>query len=102
VRNLQNVVTGRVAVGFVDLDKPTGRQWVAELTLEAPQPGTTYGETNSLDYTLERWIPAGRAGAAGSFGSVIRSGTATLRFPDGLPASGQAAVPFDIVLRAGA
>ena len=99
LRNAQNVVTARVAVGFVDLEKPMGHEWVAELTLEAPQPGTTYGKTNTLDYALQRWIPASQPGGTGSFGNVIRSGTATLRFPDGVPTSGEAPVPFNLVLR---
>jgi hypothetical protein len=99
LRNAQNAVTARVAVGFVDLEKPAGHQWVAELTLEAPQPGTTYGKTNTLDYALERWIPASQPGGSGSFGNVIRSGTATLRFPDGVPTSGEAPVPFNLGLR---
>jgi hypothetical protein len=100
VRNPEGAVTARVAVGFVDLDRPKGHQWVAELTFEAPQPGTSYGETNVLDYALQRWIPANQPGGAGSFGKVIRSGTATLRFPHGLPSSGEGAVPFKVVLRA--
>jgi hypothetical protein len=99
LRNPQGAVTARVAVGFVDLEKPKGHQWVAELTLAAPQTGTTYGKTNTLDYALQRWIPASQPGGSGSFGNVIRSGTATLRFPNGLPTSGEAAVPFNIVLR---
>jgi hypothetical protein len=99
LRNAQNVVTARVAVGFVDLEKPMGHQWVAELTLEAPQPGTTYGNTNTLDYALQRWIPASQPGGTGRFGNVIRSGTGTLRFPDGVPTSGEAPVPFHLALR---
>jgi hypothetical protein len=100
VRNPQGAVTARVAVGFVDLEKPKGHQWAAELTLEAPQADTSYGKTNTLDYALRRFIPAGQPGGFGGFGDVIRSGTATLRFPDGVPASGEAAVPFRIVLHA--
>jgi hypothetical protein len=100
LRNPQGAVTARVAVGFVDLEKPKGHEWVADLTLEAPETGTTYGRTNTLDYSLQRWIPATQPGESGSFGNVIRSGTATLRFPNGLPVSGEAAVPFKIVLHA--
>jgi hypothetical protein len=99
LRNPQGAVTARVAVGFVDLEKPKRPQWVAELTFDAPQTGTTYGKTNTLDYALQRWIPASQPGGSGSFGSVIRSGTATLHFPNGLPTLGEAAVPFNIVLR---
>ena len=99
LRNPQGAVNARVAVGFVDLEKPKGHQWVAELTLEAQQPDTTYGKTNAIDYALRRWFPASQSGGSGSFGNVIRSGTATLRFPDGVPDSGGAAVPFNIVLR---
>ncbi len=99
LRNPQGAVNARVAVGFVDLEKPKGHQWVAELTLEATQPDTTYGKTNALDYALQRWIPATGSGGPGRFGNVIRSGTGTLRFPDGLPDPGGAAVPFHIVLR---
>jgi hypothetical protein len=98
LRNPQGAVNARVAVGFVDLEKPRGHQWVAELTLEATQPDTTYGTTNAIDYALRRWIPASSPGGSGSFGDVIRSGTGTLRFPDGVPVSGEAAVPFNIIL----
>jgi hypothetical protein len=100
VRNPQGAITVRVAVGFVDLEKPEGHQWVAELTLEAPQPDTTYLQTNTIDYALQRWILPSQAGGAGEFGKVIRSGTATLRFPQGLPISGEAPVPFNMILRA--
>jgi hypothetical protein len=99
VRNPEGAVTARLAVGFVDLERPNGHQWVAELTLDAPRTGTTYAKTNTLDYALQRWIPASQPGGAGSFGNVIRSGTATLRFPNGLPTLGEAAVPFNMVLR---
>jgi hypothetical protein len=98
LRNAQGAVTARVAVGFVDLEKPEGHQWVAELTFEVPHTNTTYGKTNTIDYALQSWIPPSIPGASGSFGNVIRSGTATLRFPHGLPTSGEAAVPFSIVL----
>ena len=50
-------MNARVAVGFVDSRKPKGHQWVAELTLEATQPDTTYGKTNALDYGVCCWIP---------------------------------------------
>jgi hypothetical protein len=99
LKNPQGVATARVAVGFVDLEKPKGHQWVADLSLEALEPGTTYAKTNTLEYALQRWIPASQPGGSGSFGKVIRSGTATLRFPNGLPALGEATVPFSIVLR---
>jgi hypothetical protein len=99
VRNTQGAVTARVAVGFVDLEKPKGHQWVAVMTFDAPQTDTTYGKTNTLEYTLYRWIRASQRGGSGSFGNVILSGTATLRFPDGLPTSGETPVPFNMILR---
>jgi hypothetical protein len=99
LRNPQGAVDARVAVGFVDLEEPKGHQSVAELTLEAPQANTTYGKTNTLDFELRRWIPASQPGGSGGYGNVIRSGTGTLRFPHGVPVSGEAAVPFTIVLR---
>jgi hypothetical protein len=100
VRNPQGAITARVAVGFVDLARPHGHRWVAMLTFEAQQPGTTYVTTNALDYTLQRWFPANQPGGSGSFGHVISSGTATLRFPHGPPTSGEATVPFIMTLRA--
>jgi hypothetical protein len=99
LKNPQGAINARVAVGFVDLEKPKGHQWVAELTLEAPQTDTTYGTTNTIEYKLQRWIPASQPGGSGSFGKVIRSGTGTLSFPHGLPTSGEAGVPFKMVLR---
>jgi hypothetical protein len=99
-KNPQGAVTARVAVGFIDLEKPNGHQWFAEVTFDAPQAGTTYGKSNALDFTLQRWIPASQPGGSGSFGSVIRSGTATLSFPQGPPTLGGASVPFKMILRA--
>jgi hypothetical protein len=99
VRGQQNAATVRIAVGFVDLEKPKSHQLVAVLTFEAPQSGTTYGDTNALDYVLNRWIPASQSGDPGHFGNVITAGAATLRFPHGVPTSGEAPVPFTIVLR---
>jgi hypothetical protein len=101
IKNPQGVATARVAVGFVDLEKPKGHQWVAYLSVEALQRGTTYAKTNTLEYALQRWIPASRPGGSGGFGKVISSGTATLRFPNGLPDLGEATVPFSMVLRTG-
>jgi hypothetical protein len=98
-RNPQGAINARVAVGFIDLEKPRGHQWVAELNLAAPQTDTTYGATNTIDYKLQRWIPASRPGASGKFGNVIRSGTGTLRFPRGLPIPGEPGVPFKMVLQ---
>jgi hypothetical protein len=100
LRNPEGAITARVAVGFVDLDKPKGHQWVAELTLEAPRTNTTYRNTDTVDYALQLWNPATQPGEPGSFGSVIRSGTGTLRFPDGLPTTGEPPVPFIMILGA--
>jgi hypothetical protein len=101
LRNPEGGVTARVAVGFVDLEKPEGHQWAAMLSFEVPQTDTTYGKANALEYTLQRWIPASLPGGSASLGNVIRSGKATLRFPLGPPTTGEAAVPFDIVLHRG-
>jgi len=63
LRNPEGAVTARVAVGFVDLEKPKGHQWVAELTLEAPQTALrTAKPTRSTTRSSAGFRPANPAG----------------------------------------